>query len=110
RAGGARRGLARRPQPTQSLGRSGQPAQLVALQACSKNRTAVTRCSESPGAFMRRRKFLALIGGAATWPLAARAPQPAMAVIGSPTGHTPTSVGGFLRPLQRGLSVMGVLE
>src|SRR5262249_45349143 len=26
-----------------------RPAQLVALQACSKNRAAVTRCGESPG-------------------------------------------------------------
>jgi hypothetical protein len=57
---------------------------------------------------MQRREFVTLIGGtAAAWPVAARAQQPAMPVIGY---LNPTSIetgADRLRGLQRGLKETG---
>ena len=57
---------------------------------------------------MRRREFITLVGGAAaTWPLAARAQQAAMPVIGYLGSETPEKFGIRVTAFQQGLSAMG---
>jgi hypothetical protein len=57
-----------------------------------------------------RREFITLVGGAAAWPLVARAQQAAMPVIGSLTGHSRISFAAYLSAFQRGLADMGFVE
>jgi ABC-type uncharacterized transport system substrate-binding protein len=60
--------------------------------------------------YIRRRKFLAMLGGAAAWPLAVRAQQPAMPMIGFLSSRSPGESEGLVAAFRQGLRETGFVE
>ena len=60
---------------------------------------------------MKRREFLGVLGGAAaTWPLAVRAQQSAIPVVGFLNSELPHLYGHFVRAFHQGLQELGFVE
>jgi putative tryptophan/tyrosine transport system substrate-binding protein len=59
---------------------------------------------------MRRRQFIAGLGGAVAWPMVARAQQPALPVVGYVFGGSADAGAGWVAAFRKGLGETGYVE
>src|SRR6516164_2750412 len=77
---------------------------------CARQAARPRRRGDRVSPKIKRRAFISLLGAAAAWPLAARAQQPTIPVIGYLSGATFETMREYVAAFRRGLADEGFFE